>query len=146
MKLHIFILLFFCRLFTLENQAMARGPAVEPVTGLSIEEYNETFPDETKGFNFNKTSKDQTNNTQKSISRNIANINRAPERSIESLYDKTSSEYAFLVILGILPFVIWFGIMKTIDSIEEKYRSSRPRLVRTDNDDNDDDDNYPWVS
>ena len=96
------------------------------------------------GYNFVQPTTKTTNVIKKNNSRAIANTNRAPERSIESLYDKSSSEYVFLIILGILPFIIWFGIMKTIDNIEAKYQSSKPYLVKNDSDD--DDGNFPWVS
>ena len=148
MKLHIFIIVLFCRIFVIENSAIARGPAVEPVTGLSIEEYNQTFPNKKSGFNFNYD-KASLNLKKKNNSRTIAATNRAPERSIESLYDKSGSEYAFLIILGVLPFIIWLGLMKTLDNIEMKYQDQKPYLVSDDEDNekkNDQDNNFPNVS
>jgi len=44
------------------TQALARKPAVEPVQGISIDEYKEVSPAQEKGFNFSNEERAPANN------------------------------------------------------------------------------------
>ncbi len=81
-------------LFLLSGPLFARSPAVEPVTGISIEEYREVDATTTTGYNFTRE---------------------------EPAYEHTSKDTQltpmtalFLIIASALPFVVWFGIMRAL--------------------------------
>ena len=112
----------------------ARSPAVEPVTGISIEEYNETKPSPSAGFDFSKTEESYT---------------KAPADTGLSL---TSA--LFLLLASALPFVVWFGVMRALpDATPEQPANAKPVLsvIKGDghsssDDQHDHDDTYPKAS
>lgn len=87
-----------------------RAPAVDPVMGLSIEEYEKVDPADATPFDFTEQSTEPT-----AISAPLA------PRSLQ----QTSSESKgpptyFYILMSLLPFVIWYGVMKNLESLEEE--------------------------
>tara|TARA_R110000868_G_scaffold16687_11_gene74218 strand:- start:2959 stop:3348 length:390 start_codon:yes stop_codon:yes gene_type:complete len=112
----------------------ARSPAVEPVTGISIEEYTETKPSPSSGFDFTKTDESYA---------------KAPSDTGLSL---TSAIFLFLA--SSLPFVVWFGVMRALpDALPQQAQASKPvfSVIEGDgqsktDDHGDHDDTYPKAS
>lgn len=110
------IILFVFMITGLLNfKVEAREPAVEPVMGLSIEEYETVPPEKSQGFDF-----EQSKTSPESGQRPEINQVQAPvsPRSLmnQSAPDSTESPATFFyVLLSLLPFVVWFGLMKNLD-------------------------------
>jgi hypothetical protein len=91
--------------------AIARRPAVLPVMGLSLDEYQHTPPDKSKqqGFNFTKT------NLKK---RTIQDTNKKVENPpVSRFHTQTHSEGSpalMLIFFALLPIIVWFTMMHQI--------------------------------
>lgn len=87
--------IIFLLLFSISTSLFAsRGPAVEPVTGISIEEYNETTPQPGRGFDFNQAD---------------SFFEKAPTDT-----SLTMTTVAFLIFASALPFIVWVGVMRAL--------------------------------
>ena len=86
------ILFLFLALIT-SSMSFARKPAVQPVSGISIEEYNDVPPSKATPYNF----------TQNEKSKRIAPIKKKPikETSVEAMDDTKSTTNQTIVILMI---------------------------------------------
>lgn len=92
------------------NPLFARSPAVEPVTGISIEEYRETDPKTSKGYDFSK------NDTPAySEAHNDAELN--------------ATTAFFLIVASALPFVVWFGVMRALPDATPTESQSTPKAT-----------------
>lgn len=110
-----------------------RSPAVEPVTGISIEEYTETTPKPSSAFDF---------------------------RNSQDFYEKTPTDtqlstttVLFLLFASALPFVVWFGVMSALpDGVLPTSEQSEARPVlsvvpgESQKDDEHDHHDYPKAS
>tara|TARA_R110002049_G_scaffold156002_3_gene320944 strand:- start:632 stop:1012 length:381 start_codon:yes stop_codon:yes gene_type:complete len=104
--------IIFLLLFSVSTSLFARGPAVEPVSGISIEEYNETTPKEGRGFDF---SSDNTYYEKMPADTNLS-----------------ATSIIFLVFASALPFFVWFGIMRALPDgspVNQASTSTRPSLT-----------------
>lgn len=118
------ILFIFMTAGLLSFKVEARKPAVEPVMGLSIEEYENVPPEQSQGFNFDQ------NETQKAESRQpgqeqltvpqtpVASRNLINQSAQSSSPDTPAT--LFYILLSLLPFVVWFGLMKNLDANREE--------------------------
>ena len=89
----------------------ARSPAVEPVTGISIDQYKEVEAGKDQGYDFSK---------------NEPNYIKA--RSDAELSPTTAF---FLVVASALPFIVWFGVMRALPDatpMENSNTGARPTL------------------
>ena len=107
----------------LSFEVEARKPAVEPVMGLSIEEYDNVPPEKAQGFNFEQDSKQ----SPKQVKQNQITPNQNPvaprslvNQSLQSA-DSDTPAILFYILLSLLPFVVWFGLMKSLESNEEEF-------------------------
>ncbi len=126
--------IIFLLLFSISTSLLAgRSPAVDPVTGISIEEYNETTPTPGRGFDFSEQ---------------------------ESAYEKvptdtslSTTSIVFLLFASALPFVVWFGVMRALPDgapLTHTGETIRPSLSvvqnKTPEDDHKDDEHWPKAS
>ena len=125
--------------------AEARKPAVEPVTGISIQDYKEIPPSQAKGYNFQK-GKPQ-NVAKKGTSPTITNT------TVKTVETKTTKQLSgadapawpvslFLFVLIALPFGAWFGIMKSLQKENEDQVVPSNTLAFPTKDNSTDDDDY----
>lgn len=108
-----------------------RSPAVEPVTGISIEEYRETTPSPSSGFDFTNSE---------------AFYEKAPTDT-----QLSTTTVLFLLFASALPFVVWFGVMNALpDGVPTSSESAtRPALSVVPGESKKDDDHdhhYPKAS
>lgn len=99
-------------LFLLTCSAFGRAPAVEPVSGISIEKYQEVDPNTDPGFNWRQSPYVQETTlvtTRSPAERKLINQTQSQRKSWPT--------YVFLVSLLGLPFALWYSIMK---GLEEK--------------------------
>lgn len=89
------------------NPLFARSPAVDPVTGISIEEYRETNPKTGKGYDFTN---DESVYTE---AHNDAELN--------------ATTAFFLIVASALPFVVWFGVMRALPDATPTESQSAPK-------------------
>ncbi|MBT3586919.1 MAG: hypothetical protein HN509_18555 [Halobacteriovoraceae bacterium] len=86
----------------------SRAPAIDPVVGLDIQQYNDVSPDQAKGYDWNQTQGLAATENKKSES--IQDFLYRPEET----NTENGLGQIFLLILGLcLPFALWFGISKT---------------------------------
>jgi len=106
----------------LSFEVEARKPAVEPVMGLSIEEYDNVPPEKSQGFNFEQGAEQSTKQAdQNQIA--PAQTPVAPRSLVnQSILSSESDTPAtlFYILLSLLPFVVWFGLMKNLENNDEE--------------------------
>ena len=90
------------------NPLFARSPAVEPVSGISIEEYRENDPKTAQGYDFTN---DESLYTE------------APHSDAEL----TATTAFFLIVASALPFVVWFGVMRALPDATPTESQSAPK-------------------
>ncbi|MCF8058761.1 MAG: hypothetical protein K9K67_05660 [Bacteriovoracaceae bacterium] len=99
-------------LILLSTAAFGRSPAVEPVTGISIEEYKEVSPKQDPGFNWQ----------QRNFVIDSTILVKTREPAEKKLINQTKSQrkswptYLFLFSLVSLPFALWYSIMKGLEN------------------------------
>ncbi len=95
--------------FLLSTASFGRAPAVEPVTGISIDQYREVDPKKDPGFNWNQNSSQFVR---------FKTGARTASRSTAS-YDSTTSTTmtaVFLLAIVAFPIALWFTLMKSFPS------------------------------
>jgi hypothetical protein len=132
--------------------AFARKPAVEPVTGISIDEYKEVPPSEAKGYNWNEG---EAKVTKEAIAPK-GDVSRLPTQTISETTGMDLTPAIILVMLLILPFGIKFFLNGKLDKPETETGLEKeihdntlafPKSSKKEDDDNDDDDfNIPKAS
>lgn len=92
----------------------ARKPAVEPIMGSSIEEYQEVDPKDAKGYNFNRT----PSNTV--FEKNTQEIYPPVEIATQSLEEQNAPTQMIIVLFILLPIIasgfLFFRSFKKDDS------------------------------
>ncbi|PIK14979.1 hypothetical protein [Halobacteriovorax sp. JY17] len=133
------ILFLFLALIT-SSMTFARKPAVEPVSGISIDQYDDVAPSKATPFDF----------TQNEKSKSLAPVRKSPvkETNVEMMDDSKSTTNKTIVILMIclLPIAVWLGLMKGVKDLEEEVPSNVVDLDSKRESDNDDDMNFPKAS
>ena len=99
-----------------QTSSFARSPAVEPVSGLSIDKYQHT---DTKNQNFKKGSYKFSSNKKASqtFEHDSSNLITNPENS-------TVSTYIFITIAILLPASLWAAVMYGIKDTSPQERRS----------------------
>ena len=110
-KLRILIPLATLILLVIPTLNFARKPAVEPVTGISIDHIPPADPKNADGFPFDSKPKDLTKEQQAQAP--ASNQNQRPK--LETGVDGEDSSTWFLLFLVALPVAIWFVLMKNIE-------------------------------
>lgn len=140
-------------IFLLPLSAFARKPAIEPVTGISIDDYKEVPPSQAKGYNWNEENKKVT---AEAIAPK-GDVTKLPSRSISEETAPDLKPAIILVLLLVLPFGIWFFLNGKLDSPESEIGFQEeeeindntlafPKATKTKDDDDDDDFNIPKAS
>lgn len=102
---------FYLSILFLSLSTFGRAPAVEPIRGISIDQYQETDPARDPGFNWKQEDYVQeTSLITTRVPAETALINRTSNQK------KSWPTYAFLVSLLALPFVLWYSVMKGLNS------------------------------
>jgi hypothetical protein len=143
MNFKLAILLSLVTIF-LPVYANGRGPAVLPVSGISIDDYKEIPPSKAKGYRFNK-------GKPKSLNRKMAsgfNPSNIENKTSKQVYDAKSSWpiSIFLFLLLTMPFGLWFSIMKTLEKKETEIIENTIPFPSKKSKNDDDDFNYPKAS
>lgn len=125
--------------------AFARKPAVDPVIGVSIEEYKEVPPEQAKGFNFER--KPNSNKAQANPER----IHSPEKLAVDSATDESSSSGKLLILFLIFLPIVASGItfyklgrrQRDIHGLEdvETIKSEEETKAHDDHEDHDD---YDW--
>lgn len=110
-KISIITILVLFPLFT-----HSRGPAVEPILGISIDSMKKINPDKAKGFDFSqriiKSYKQQGLDKKKSM---ILSKNYFVKKA-----STLNNSALLLVTIMFLPFAIWIGFLKNLKIEDEK--------------------------
>lgn len=134
--------------------AFARKPAVEPITGISIDDYRDVPPSKAKGYNWNEG---ESKVTSEAIAPK-GDTSKLPTRSIADSTGPDLKPAFILVLLLVLPFGIWFFMNGKLDEPEteigfqDEVHDNTLAFPKTnskkeeDNDDDDDDFNIPKAS
>lgn len=123
--------------------AAGRAPAVQPVSGISIDDYKEVPPSQAKGYEFAK-GKPKAINRQTASNINLVNIEN---KSSKQVYGSDASWplSIFLFILISLPFALWFTIMKSLGQKDRELPTNTLQFPNKSPNDDDDLD-YPKAS
>ncbi len=94
--------------------AFARKPAVEPVTGISIDQYDDVSPSKATPFSFGqaKTKNLAPAKTKKEVK----------QTSLKQTSESGSQTNKIIVILMVclLPIAVWLGLMKGIKDLDQE--------------------------
>lgn len=100
--------------------AQARKPAVEPVTGISIDDYKEVPPSEAQGYDWNKGQNNQANRKPKSVEQAPVNTDELPQKEIETVSTPDLTPAVVLLFMLSLPFGIWFFLLGKLEKPENE--------------------------
>jgi len=106
------ILLFIYSLGTLlfSSVIFARAPAVEPVTGISIDQYREVDPKSDPGFNWKQDPSKYIHFNTNTAKRNPANYESTTSTTMTAV---------FLLAIVAFPIALWFTLMKSFPTAPE---------------------------
>ena len=132
----------FIIFFSLSFNSFARKPAVEPIMGVSIEEYKEVPPEKTKGYDFNE---------RKPNAKSVESVPRkhsTKELNVQSANEPKETINLVIVFFILLPIVAtaltYFNFQNTVRKREEA--ASFDNVESLDKKSNDDDFNFPKAS
>ncbi len=113
MKKNILILLFsFLTVFNLYG----RSPAVEPVMGLSIEEYETVSPENATPYDFAETTTEAKAPARAPAIEVPSSFEfTAPSRTFSQVEAETRVPPYLIFMALLLPLIVWFGLLKNID-------------------------------
>jgi hypothetical protein len=133
-------LILFLFMILVTSNVFARKPAVEPVTGLSIDQYDDVHPSKAKAYDFN-------NKKTKKLAP-VKAPKKVKQTSLEQMKDKKSGINQGLVVLMVflLPVAVWLGLMKGIKDFDEEVPNNVVDLNSKSNSSDDDDIDYPKAS
>lgn len=123
------------------NMSFARKPAVEPVSGISIDQYDDVSPEKATPYNFNqeKTKKLVPIDTKKEVK----------QRTLNQLEEKTTSttnQILVLLMVMTLPIAVWLGLMKGVKDLDQEVPNNVVDLNTKKPSNDDDDMNFPKAS
>jgi len=120
--------------------AFARKPAVEPVTGIAIDQYDDVAPSKATPFQFGQK---KTKNLAPAKSRK-----EVKQTSIKQESESKSQTNKIIVILMVclLPIAVWLGLMKGIKDLDQEEPENVITLHPKKDKDDDDDINFPKAS
>lgn len=120
--------------------SFARGPAVEPVSGISIDDYKEVPPKQAKGYHFQK-GKPVSASTVAPVE-TFTETKKPDAKPKEQVYDNVPAWplSVLLVLLVGLPFGIWIGVMKSLGKEQTTENTSQNTIAFPSKKSGDDDD------
>lgn len=99
------------------TQVFGRSPAVEPVTGISIDQYKEVDPAKDPGFNFKQSAPKQVSFRKPAGKRAPADYESGPS---------ITTTIAFLTLVISFPIALWFTMMKAFPAAPTPTSSETP--------------------
>lgn len=111
--------LLILALITLPFSSFARKPAVEPVTGISIDEYKDVPPSQAQGYDWNQG---QTTKTKKvnQVAAPKGDVTKLPEQEITMTSVPDLTPAVMLMFMLLLPFGIWFFLLGKLETPENE--------------------------
>jgi hypothetical protein len=133
------LLLAFVTLFTIFfvldlNQGQARGPSVQPMAAIAIDQYKAADPAKIQGYDFGQTTPIATTKNDQ-----IMDI------PIEANTPKQTLLFIGIVMV-LLPLTIWIGIMKNLKGDESELLKKVEKLPLKEKVSKHDQDSYPKAS
>lgn len=128
------------------QNSFARKPAVEPVLGVSIEEYKEVAPEKAKGFDFNRKPTSKTNQKEESLTTKANFTERTHSQAdlrTDTATDTSHSGTLVLLFFIFLPIIASGIVFYKLAKTEEKQERPTLRVIngsKEDETENDDDD------
>lgn len=110
--------LLILAIITLPFSSFARKPAVEPVTGISIDHYKDVPPSEAQGFDW-KQDKSIQNKKTKTVQAKV-DVEKLPEQEISETSNANLTPAIMLLFMLVLPFGIWFFLLGKLDTPENE--------------------------
>ncbi len=139
LSISLFLILIFRT-----NLSLARGPAVEPVRGIPIDEFPQVSPHKSNGFKWSKTNQHKidhvglTATTQTKNKKHLSKaVNNGPVFTKVMKVDDLTATNNKSPVLGyilfiLLPFAIWFGFIRDLFNQNKKSKDEmnlvNPRL------------------
>ena len=140
--------LLILALLALPLTSFARKPAVEPVTGISIDEYKDVPPSQAQGYDWNQESQGKTKGKIKFAPAIKGDVTKLPQHEIESTSTPDLTPAIILMLMLLLPFGIWFFLLGKLeapatevgfkDHEEEDNTLAFPSNKKSDDEDDDD--------
>ncbi|MEE3079607.1 MAG: hypothetical protein VX341_09760 [Bdellovibrionota bacterium] len=98
---YLFLILSFACLIKINT--FARKPAVEPIMGVSIEEYKEVPPAKAKGYDFSRKPNSNVNNQDTIPTKEVRihNQNEIKSQSQTKLEDTSNKNFLFFVLVAL---------------------------------------------
>lgn len=107
-------LIIILGIFTSFN-LFGRSPAVEPVMGISIEEYENVPPEEATPYDFAETSQAKAPSRAPAIEVPSSFEFTAPSRTFSQVEAETNVPPYLIFMALLLPLIVWFGLLKNLD-------------------------------
>ncbi|WP_127718096.1 hypothetical protein [Halobacteriovorax sp. HLS] len=128
-------------MFLMTNMSFARKPAVEPVTGISIDQYDDVAPEKATPYNFNqkKTKALTPVKTKKEVKQKT--LNQMQEKTTS-----TTNQVLVLLMVMVLPIAVWLGLMKGVKDLDHEAPNNVVDLNSKKPSNDDDDMNFPKAS
>lgn len=135
-KFVIFTLIFGLLSF----QSFARKPAVEPVSGISIDQYADVPPSKAKPFDFT-----QGQTKKLAPAKKGKTVKKTTMEDMRTTKSRTN-KILVIVMVFLLPVAVWLGLMKGIKDLDIEEPSNVVDLNSKRTNDDDDDIDFPKAS
>jgi hypothetical protein len=112
MQRQLLILVAFLTFIFVLGRVEARRPAVEPVMGISIDEYQHVPPEKARGFDF--TQKQTKKNNEKVLKQKVSNSHPAQLPQVNNEKDTSAWSWTLIGFLFLLPALIWFSVYRAL--------------------------------
>lgn len=123
-KTSLLLIIYSVGTFFFSLSSFGRAPAVEPVTGISIDQYREVDPKSDPGFNWKQDASRHIHFNTDTVSRRRAPANYASTTS-------TTMTTVFLLAIVAFPIALWFTLMKSFPTAPESIPESTPEQAVT---------------
>jgi|GEM_PF-3177406 len=132
-----FVALFTSFIILDLSQTEARGPSVEPMAAIAIDQYRPADPQKIQGFDFSNPAPEVL-------------INQSADHKIMDIPVSAQTPKQTLLFIGIvmvlLPLTIWVGIMKNLKGDDSKLLEKVEKLPVKNKQKSSDQDSYPKAS
>jgi hypothetical protein len=117
----------------LSPHSFARKPAVEPVSGISIDHYDDVAPSKAKPYDFN-----QKKTKKLGAAKKTKEVKKTTLKEMKTKKSRTNQVIVILMVF-LLPVAVWLGLMKGIKDLDTEALDNVVDLnsKRTENDDDD---------
>ena len=137
--IHFFTFTLFLAIAS--NQSFARKPAVEPVSGISIDQYDDVPPAKANPYDFNqgKTKELAPAKRSKAVKKTTLDDMKSSKKS-------RTNQVIVLLMVFLLPVAVWLGLMKGIKDLDNERPNNIVDLDAKRTSDDDDDIDFPKAS